>query len=239
VGSQQGFETIGIVRGEAHEATTPMLDDARRSGMRIVRVSRAGYRRRNDPAYQRELVAMMGRCLLIPEGGAGPEGALGCSLIADHVLECAPDCQRIVLPVGTGTTLAGLVTRLGTGYEVAGISALKGAVDLEKRVGELVAALGPARGARWRILHNDHCGGYARVTPELRDFILAFESMNGIEIEPVYTGKMLFAIQRMLQAGEWDSGAPTLAIHTGGLQGRRGYAWLVDSGGATHRRTGS
>lgn len=235
VGRDQGFETIGIVRGEAHEATTPMLDDARRWGMRIVRVSRAEYQRRNDSDYQRELIQKFGSCLLIPEGGASFEGLKGCRLIAEQVLKCASHGQRIVLPVGTGTTLAGLVANLDAGYQVIGVSALKGADDLENRVGALASELRTAA-ARWRIVHDYHCGGFARVTPELRDFILAFEQMNGMEIEPVYTGKMLFAIQNMVQSGEWDGRSPTLAIHTGGLQGRRGFAWLD---GATSRQTGS
>jgi 1-aminocyclopropane-1-carboxylate deaminase len=202
-------------------------------------VSRAEYRRRNEADYQRELAARFAPCLLVPEGGAAPEGAIGCAAIADDIRRHIPGYRRIVLPVGTGTTLAGLVAGLDDSVEVVGISALKGAVDIERTVRYLVAAMKPTTTARWRMVHDYHCGGFARVTPELRNFILAFEASNGIEIEPVYTGKMLLALQSMIRAGEWDGDSPALAIHTGGLQGRRGYPWLRDSGGVKRRRTGS
>ena len=56
--------------------------------------------------------------------------------------------------------------------------------------------------------------------------MLAFEAIHGIELDPVYTGKMLLAIHQLRACGDWDGDAPVLAIHTGGLQGRRGYSWL-------------
>lgn len=237
LGAEQGFDTVGIVRGEPREAATPMIEDARRAGMRIIRLSRAEYRRRNEADFQRELLAGLAPCLLIPEGGASAEGALGCGSIAEEVRRIAPGGARVVLPVGTGTTLAGVAARLDPRFDVVGISALKGAFDLEGRVAGLLSALEPAGAAPWRILHDFHCGGFARVTSELRDFMLAFEALNDIDIEPVYTGKMLFAIDRLLREGRWDGERPVLAIHTGGLQGRRGYPWL--DGDATRPRTGS
>jgi len=36
---------------------------------------------------------------------------------------------------------------------------------------------------------------------------------------------MLYAIRRCLGSGEWDPDTPVLAIHTGGLQGRRGFSF--------------
>jgi 1-aminocyclopropane-1-carboxylate deaminase len=228
VGRQQGFETVGIVRGEEGLAT-PMLEDARRWGMRIVRVSRSEYRRRDDPDYQRVLARALAPCVLVPEGGASVEGARGCAAIADLIRAHAPGYGRVVLPVGTGTTLAGLVASLGAGYEVVGISVLKGAGDLEGRVRGLLRGLASAGHARWRIVHEFHCGGFARADPALRAFIQAFEAREGIPVEPVYTGKMLFATRQLRARGEWDDSLPTLAIHTGGLQGRRGYPWLQES----------
>jgi 1-aminocyclopropane-1-carboxylate deaminase/D-cysteine desulfhydrase-like pyridoxal-dependent ACC family enzyme len=80
-------------------------------------------------------------------------------------------------------------------------------------------------GGAWsNHLHDHHCGGYARVTPELKAFILEFEGIHKIPLDPVYTGKALFAVYQMLKCGSW-TGEITF-IHTGGLQGRRGFPWL-------------
>jgi 1-aminocyclopropane-1-carboxylate deaminase len=226
VGHHSGIDTVGIIRGETSEETSSMLEDARRWGMRIIHVSREEYRRRHDREYQQEVTRRFAPCLLIPEGGASVIGARGCGAIADRVRESAPDTRRIVLPVGTGTTLGGLVASLDSRYEIVGISALKGAADLEDKVRELLTDLRTEEPARWQILHDYHCGGFARANPALREFILAFEAVQGVPLEPVYTGKMLFAIHELSRRGEWDTDTPTLAIHTGGLQGRRGYSWL-------------
>jgi 1-aminocyclopropane-1-carboxylate deaminase len=228
VGRENGLATVGIVRGEAKVDETPMLKDARAWGMRIVHVSRTEYRQRNECEYLREIKHRFDPCLVIPEGGANAEGVRGCMAIADLVKDVAPQTRRIVLSVGTGTTLAGLAAGLGSGYEVVGISALKGAGDLEQRVERALADCGATEVADWRILHDYHCGGFARSNAQLRDFMLDFQKAHGVPLEPVYTGKMLFAIHQLLQCGKWDCAIPVLAIHTGGLQGRRGYDWCAD-----------
>lgn len=226
LGHHHGIDTVGIVRGEETAQKSAMLVDAKRWGMRIVHASRDEYRQRNEAQFQQQLIAGFAPCLLIPEGGSTVTGARGCGAIAALIRRGAPRARYIVLPVGTGTTLAGLAASLDGSYEVLGISALKSATDLETRVQDLLAGLAPDHCARWRILHDYHCGGFARVNQPLREFILAFETVHGVQLDPVYTGKMLFAIHRLCQQGEWDTDAPLLAVHTGGLQGRRGYPWL-------------
>ncbi len=226
LGYQHGIETVGVVRGEATEGNSAMLADAARWGMRILHVSRTEYRRRNDVEYQRELSARFAPCLLIPEGGASLTGVRGCAEIGEIIRRRAPQARRIVVPVGTGTTLAGLASSLDARCELHGISALKGAIDLEQKVAEVLQALQVDCAVHWSIRHEFHCGGFARVDAALRDFMLAFEAIQGVELEPVYTGKMLFAIHQLRQQGEWDPETPILAIHTGGLQGRRGYPWM-------------
>lgn len=225
-GWQCGLATVGIVRGDEDRVDSAMLADARRWGMHIVPVSRAEYRQRHDSDYQQDLIARFAPCLLIPEGGASALGAAGCREIADIIRSAATPARHVVVPVGTGTTLAGLVASLDQHYLVSGIAAVKGAVDLEPRVQHIAHDLGGQGCARWQILQDFHGGGFARVTPALRAFTMAFESVQGVALEPVYTAKMLFAVHQMLRRGEWNAAVPLLAIHTGGLQGRRGYPWL-------------
>jgi 1-aminocyclopropane-1-carboxylate deaminase/D-cysteine desulfhydrase-like pyridoxal-dependent ACC family enzyme len=234
VGHEHGYETVGIVRGETGPLETAMLADARAWGMQVIAVSRSEYRLRNDPDYLERLGRQFDPCLVIPEGGANTLGASGCKAIAELVETALPGPARVVLAVGTGTTLAGIVAGLGSDYEVLGVSALKGAVDLEQRVSQALEACSRGPYARWSILHEYHCGGFARTSPDLQHFMLQFERIQGIELEPVYTGKMLFALHQLLGSGQWNSDTPIVAIHTGGLQGRRGYGWLMTPGGIDH-----
>jgi len=226
VGREQGIATVGIVRGDETVPDTATLADARAWGMQIIRVSRSEYRRRNEADYLSDLAERFAPCLVIPEGGCSAEGARGCRAIARLLRSLDPDTRRVVLPVGTGTTLAGVVSGLDTSYEVLGVSALKGAADLEQRVELTLAACAGAGTARWRILHDSHCGGFARVNESLAAFMLEFEQVHAVPLEPVYTGKVLHAIHQRLRSGQWPAGEPVVAIHTGGLQGRRGFDWL-------------
>lgn len=224
IGPELGLQTIGIVRGEEPARPSAMLCDARRWGMKLIYVSREAYKARVEQACLTELQARFDPCLIIPEGGANLAGVAGCTAIAELLVDGGHCDSRIVMAVGTGTTLAGVAQGLGqnSGAELVGVSVLRGAFDLDYRV-EVFAGPGCAS---WHILHDYHCGGYARVSPALREFILAFQHVHGIALDPVYTGKAMFAIWRRVAAGQWDLNRPTVFIHTGGLQGRRGYSWL-------------
>ena len=220
-----GLQSVGLVRGDA-ALDTAMLRDVQRWGMEVVHLQRSEYRWRNDSDFQAEIASRYAPCLLLPEGGASVEGAMGCAAIAEAICAQLPAPARVVMAVGTGTTLAGTVAALGAGYSVTGISALKGAADLGQRVADLLAQLSPEPAAAWDILHQFHCGGFARVSDDLKRFMWAFEDVHSIPLEPVYTGKMMYALHRLLGEGAWDGAQPIVAVHTGGLQGRRGFPWL-------------
>ena len=188
---------------------------------------------RNWPALEKwknitghTLLERYGPGLLIPEGGGDGEGVLGCLDIAELINSTGTSWPQIVVPIGTGTTLAGLVAGLASGTRVLGISALRNAHDLEGRVVEVLEHAGRQAAVPWQIEHAFHCGGFARVSSELQRFILDFEARHGLPLEPVYTGKMFLAVHQLLADGRIDAGEPILLVHTGGLQGRRGYPWL-------------
>jgi 1-aminocyclopropane-1-carboxylate deaminase len=75
----------------------------------------------------------------------------------------------------------------------------------------------------WSIEHRFHCGGYARCPAYLREFILGWESDHAEQLDPVYTAKLFYALEQLQQAGEFTAGTHIVALHTGGLQGRRGF----------------
>jgi 1-aminocyclopropane-1-carboxylate deaminase len=238
LGASAGMATVGVVRGELTGALTPTLQDCLDWGMQLVPLSRADYRRRHEPAFQRALLARHGPALLVPEGGDCAEGARGCLAIGREVARVFPRGATVILAVGTGTTLAGVAAALGSAYRVLGISALKGAHDLASRVQRNIDALG-GTAARWEIRHEFHCGGFARTTPELRQLIHHAEHNLALPLEPVYTGKALLALRQLLERGEIDRCLPMVLLHTGGLQGRRGFPWLARQAGETRSVRGA
>ena len=214
------------MRGEEHEAITGMLEDARRWDMQIVRLSRSEYRRRNNADYLAEIESRFAPCLVIPEGGASLDSALACKDIAASLLIGDMEPTKVVRAVGTGTTLAGVVAGLGPNWDVLGVSALKGADDLATRAETLLEQANVTQQASWSIDHRFHCGGFAKVSAPLQEFVLEFEATQGIPLDPVYTAKAMFAVHQMRLSKEIGEQEPIVFIHTGGLQGRRGQAWM-------------
>ncbi|WP_116364385.1 1-aminocyclopropane-1-carboxylate deaminase/D-cysteine desulfhydrase [Parahaliea mediterranea] len=241
LGRERGWQTVGLVRGEALD--TPTLREAADWGMALHPLCRADYRQRHSDAFQLACQKRYRADRVIPEGGDCPAGARGCMAIGaaigarfgdgDGGFDGGGEGAVVALATGTGTTLAGIVAGLDRRFEVLGISALKGAWDTEQRILANLAALGSAgdtQAARWRLYHEFHCGGFARANAELRK-LLAWADGQNLPLEPVYTAKALLALQTLADRGELSPGKPLVLVHTGGLQGRRGFDWLAHQPG--------
>jgi 1-aminocyclopropane-1-carboxylate deaminase len=218
-GHRFGFETLGVVRGEAAAKPTACLEDARAWGMQLHHVSRQEYRQRNSPHYIQSLQKEFGPCHIIPEGGASLTGIKGCQQIVPPGL--ADKFTHILLACGTGTTMCGLVT--STSLPVTGIQVLKGNGYLHQEINHMLLLHGlETRSVHWEILDGFHRGGFARVDEALLAFMAGFKAETGIPLEPVYSGKMLLALKALLGSGYYPPGSRVLVIHGGGLQGNRG-----------------
>lgn len=217
-GREFGFETIGIIRGEEHLPLNPTLLFAKTAGMHLHYMDRATYRRKLEPNIIKLLKQQYGDCYLIPEGGTNVLAIRGCEEIVDEI---DTDFDYLCCPVGTGGTVAGLISGLEGRSKVMGFSSLKGDF-LQKGVAYL---LGPSgrHFTNWSINTDYHFGGYAKAKPALLDFIKDFEEQHHIPLDPVYTAKMLFGIYDLIQSGRFSPGSRILAVHTGGLQGRAGF----------------
>ena len=233
VGAAQGFSTVGIVRGERPVKLSMMLLDAEAQGMQLQFISRGDYRHRHEPEFLAALQGRLTNCLVIPEGGTNGLAVRGTAEIVDEVASLSPAADLIVLPVGTGGTLAGIAAALPPGVKVLGISVLKGTgaeSGLEADVEALIAATSPPSplARNWSIDHRFHCGGYAKCPTYLQDFILGWQRRHGMLLDPVYTGKLFYGLSQMLAQGEINADTRIVALHTGGEQGRRGYGFLTD-----------
>lgn len=209
---QFGFQSLGMIRGEelAQRPFNPTLATAQQFGMQLEFISRNAYRQKDQPDFLQRLQQQYPDFYLIPEGGTNALAVQGCREILT-----TEDAQfdLICCAVGTGGTLAGLIEASQQHQQLLGFSALKGDF-LTHEVAQLTTK------RNWRILEDYCCGGYAKTTPELIQFIQAFEQRYNIPLEQVYTGKMLRGIFDLIDQDKIGPDQKILLIHTGGLQGR-------------------
>ena len=219
-GKAFGFNTIGVIRGEPHAPLNPTLAFAKSCGMTLHYMDRASYRRKTEKPVIDQLMQQFGDCYLIPEGGTNALALKGCAELVGNI---QMPFDYLCCPVGTGGTMAGLVTGLQGKKKALGFAALKGHF-LKDTVKGLLAESSAATFDNWEICSDYHFGGYAKVKPALMDFIYSFNNDHKIELEPIYTGKMMYGILDLIQKGRFPRGSTVMAIHTGGLQGNTGFS---------------
>ncbi len=212
--NQLNLPFTALVRGNYSQSVTPMIRDLHAWGGAIRYVSKVQYRERDTPAFIAQLQADYPGALIVPEGGSQQTALSG---VRQIVTEQPNDFDIVICPVASGATLAGIASALSPGQRAIGIAVLKGQDYLES----LVSNLFPNHAHRWHIEHGYTHGGYAKQPAELQTFCHEFSNHTGIAVEPVYSGKLLFAVKQMLNQGMFARGQRILLLHTGGLQGAR------------------
>ncbi|MCP1476913.1 1-aminocyclopropane-1-carboxylate deaminase [Pseudomonas sp. EB276 TE3739] len=224
-GKRLGFTTVGLLRG--HPQDTPTVQDLHAFGMRVHWLGYGGYRARHEAGFWTPWQAQYPMLHAVPEGGGGLAGALGCAAIRQQVDGQLAnvgwdDFDAWWLACGTGTTLAGLA--LGE----RGKRSLYGALAVPDDHGvapniELILAHATEPAAGYQLVDASR-GGFAKVDEALLTFIEQTEQASGIPLEPLYTGKALLALKQHVESGGFAAGTRLIFVHTGGLQGRRGFA---------------
>lgn len=227
-GKQFGFKTIGIIRGDKASLNpskggklNTTLEFAQSCGMKLYFVSREDYRKLREIKNYNEVISNFKletsyeKLYLIPEGGANDLGVKGCAEILKDV---DLNFDFVCASCGTSTTLSGLILSLKNKQQAFGFSSLKGGEFLEKAVQDYLTKFN-CTNKNWKVIHDYHFGRYAKVTKELIDFVNWFYTQNKIQLDFVYTGKMMFGIYDMIKKGFFVKGETILAIHSGGLQG--------------------
>ena len=216
-GQRFGFSTVGLLRGEPHE--TPTVSDMQAFGMQLHWLGYSGYRARHRADFWSPWQALYPQLLPVPEGGGGMLGAQGCETLITHVRDQLlwPDYHGWWLACGTGTTLAGLVRAEAGAHPVYGALA----VPMDHGVPEQVASLAGPDG--YELLDASR-GGFGKVDDELIGFMVDCERQMGMLLEPLYTAKALWALRDALHKGRFAPGTRLIYVHTGGLQGRRGFS---------------
>lgn len=214
-GAKFNFKTTGIVRGE--EVNNPTLLLCRLFGMNLKFIDRESFK--NKQSYYLTHYSDNPNAYFIDEGGASHEAAKGCS---ELITELKGTYDHIFCACGTGSTAAGILNGIHENFintKLHAISVFKNGGFIKDEI------LKYAQSDKNLILHLDyHFGGYAKTNDELIKFIKTISSSTGILLDPVYTGKMLYAVNDLVLKDYFAPGSNILAIHTGGLLGILGMS---------------
>ena len=208
-----GFHSIGMIRGEELKSKpfNSTLQTAHDLGMHLHFVNRSEYHMRHDKSYLQQLQQQYPQAWIIPEGGSNQLAIQGTQeILSDTDLN---EYDVICCAVGTGGTIAGIIQRSAEHQQVLGFSALKGDFlkdDIQQWTNK----------QNWSLTDAYCCGGYAKTTPELLQFMQQFEQQYAIPLEQVYTAKMMIGIFDLIKQQHFPENTRILVIHTGGLQGR-------------------
>ncbi len=198
-GHALGIPTVGIVRGEElHVTSNSYLKQINEWGMKLHFVTRSLYREKVIP-YEYE------NYLSIPEGGYGSQAIDGMNTLVNEL----PSCDAIYCAIGTGATAIGIAR--ATNVPVTGIQTLNNQAEIENHLSDFPAA-------NLTIDENFIFGKYAKSNADLDKFCRNFYEKHQIAIEPIYTGRMFYALINHIKNGHIAPESKLVAIHTGGIK---------------------
>lgn len=218
-GRREGLQTVGLLRGEPRRTAT--IEDLEALGMQLHWLGYGGYRARHQPGFWAPWLARYPGMLAIPEGGASVQSMHSCAelvTLAEAQLPALgwPGFDAWWLAAGTGTTVAGLVLGEAGRRRVHGALAVPPGQGAEANV----EALAGGQGVCW---HDASRGGFGKADAALLAFMEQCEHQGNLPLEPLYTAKALMALHDHLLTGQIPPGTRLVFVHTGGLQGRRGF----------------
>jgi 1-aminocyclopropane-1-carboxylate deaminase/D-cysteine desulfhydrase-like pyridoxal-dependent ACC family enzyme len=168
-----------------------------------------------------ERISAERNAVTFPVGGSNEVGIRGYIAAAAELHEQRADIDKIVVPVGSAGTAAGLAAGIKMlGWPVTLIGACVSHTETESRQ-DVERLAGPVA-----IQLTDRAvgAGYGIPTSEMWDAVRLFARTEGITLEPVYNGKAAAALVDMIRNGEIDKDETVVFLHTGGLPGLFAYA---------------
>jgi len=167
---------------------------------------------------------------VIPGGGSTPVGATGYVACAEEILaqtfDLGINIDRVVCASGSAGTHAGLVTGFhgnNSNIPVIGINVSRPRDEQEQLVYELVKQTADYVGVNSDIseeavrCYDEYVGpGYSLPTPEMAEAVRMLAGLEGVLIDPVYTGKAMAGLIDLVRKDLFDKKENILFLHTGG-----------------------
>ena len=174
---------------------------------------------------------------IIPGGGSNPTGALGYVNCAFELVAQANDrglvIDHLVTATGSAGTQAGLITglkALNCGIPLLGIGVRAPKEKQEESVFKLALRTAEKLGCPGVVSRADvvadtnYVGaGYGIPRADTLEAIRLFAQLEGILLDPVYSGKGAAGMIDLIRKGRFTTGQRIVFLHTGGAAGLFGY----------------
>jgi D-cysteine desulfhydrase family pyridoxal phosphate-dependent enzyme len=192
------------------------------------------------PALAERLVGEGRHPYVIPAGGSNAVGGLGYAAAAAELLDQAAaigvEVGAIVSATASGGTQGGLVAGLAAGnaaVEVIGINVdvldetlAEKVTNVANGTAALLGIEGPDLAGRIDIANGFGGEAYGRPTPEMAEAVRLVAELEGVLLDPVYTGKAMAGLIGLAAQGRFDRNRAVVFIHTGGMPGLFAYPSL-------------
>lgn len=226
LGRIYNIETIGVIRGDENAIKNNyVIKKAEEDGMKMHFISRSQYRNKSEKEFLQKLKIQFGDFHHVPEGGANYLGVCGCAEILDQNTN---DFDIICVSSGTATTAAGIGLSLKAHQELWVFPAINDVDDVKNRLKKsLEYALFDSKKmndclAQIHWKNGFQFGGFGKINAHLYNFYKQFLTDYKIELDLIYTAKMMFGLFEIIKNQSAMKGKRILAVHTGGLQGNQG-----------------
>jgi len=237
--SRLGLKTVLLLRTPDPDQPPPpeaniLLDCL--AGATIIWITPEQYQQRDQYfAWQAEKLVAAGACpYIIPEGGSNALGACGYvstveELVADvsQLDDSVP--TTVISAVGSGGTSAGLVLGnklFAADFRIVGVNVCDDRDYFQKVIGNIINDFQDrylkqpiVTTADIEILDGYVGQGYALSQAQELEAIRDLARLEGVVLDPVYTGKAYYAMISELEKNPQCFGSRIIFLHTGGLFG--------------------
>jgi len=227
ISREMKIPTTFYIRGDGYDPDNPTLKFIKQNGVKMIFMSRTAFKSIRSKKYLDSLQSQFPKSYIIPEGGSNNLAIPGSGEIVDEIIsQLGIEPDYLLMDLGTGGTFAGVLNNLPDKTKLIGIAAIKG-VDWNNTLLEIFNGDTEFLNKKnWEINEDYHFGGFAKYDDKLIDFINNYKSKYGIPLDPIYTGKLVFALHDLLKKGFFDSNSKIVWVHGGGLQGIAGFNYL-------------
>lgn len=179
---------------------------------------------------------------IIPGGGSNALGSMGYVVCAREILAQSLDMNiafdHVVTASGSAGTHAGLLVGFkaaNAGFPLTGVNVRRPRAEQEGNVHKLAVEAAafaglPAPSRESVVALDQWVGpGYSLPTDEMVEAVRLFARLDGVLLDPVYTGKAAAGLVALVRSGHFKPTDKVLFVHTGGAPSLFAYQGVLQS----------